>query len=205
MVAALVTLLTSGAFWWTFIGISAIPYALYGVAYVFESRHPGNGPNDVPVWKDQSRAFMPGGFGLALMVAVCLQYHSQVKGWTTSPWVAVFAGLIGVGMFVVARTYEIILPYRYLRTAWLSPSKRYYDFVTYLLFPFAFIDICLPVYLAASWTMLALVNLLGLLGLAVWVLGVVDDEQQTHSTRTLRFPMEYRPIWQRDKTPSPST
>lgn len=204
MVAALVTLLSGSSFWLTFVGISAIPYALYLVAYVFESRRPGDGPNDVPVWKDQSRAFMPGDFGLALMVAVCLQYRGDVTArWATSGWSAIAALSIGLGVFLFARRF-LYTPKDYSRRAWNSPSKLWHDFVMFLLFSAVAAYVCVPVYLTTDWKTLVLAKLISLFGLALWCLGNVYDFTHHETPNSRQHPSTYRPIWRKVPQTVPS-
>lgn len=68
---------------WQFVGVwlglSTIPYAMFLVAYVFESRLPGIGPDRIPVWRYQSRAFLPGDFGLTLFVTSGLCLFDQAS------------------------------------------------------------------------------------------------------------------------------
>jgi len=204
VIAELVSLLTSVAFWLTFVGISAVPYAMYLVAYVFGSRRPGDGPNNVPVWKDQSRAYMPGDFGLALMVAVCLQYRGDVPaGWATSGWFVLVSIFFGLSVFLFARRF-LYTPKDYTKEAWNSPSKLWHDFVMFLLFSVAASYVCLPVYFATDWTTLVLVKVLSFFGLSLWVVGNVYDFTHDETPNKRQHADTYQPIWRKSSQTVPS-
>lgn len=197
MPAPLYDMLSGISFWLMLVGVSAIPYAMYPVAYLGESRRPGRGPNDVPVWRDQSRAFMPGDFGLALMVTCCLQLRSRLAAdWAISLWFKGLVLLVAVGIFLAARTY-LYTPKHYSRSAWNSPSKRYHDFVMFLLFGSVALYVCLPVYLTISWQSYWSVHLLGLFGLALWVTGNVYDFTHNETPSARQHPAAWTPIWRR--------
>jgi len=197
MLTPLCDMLTHISFWLTLVGVSAIPYAMYLVAYLGESRKPGRGPNDVPVWRDQSRAFMPGDFGLALMVTCCLQLRNRLAAdWATSLWFKGLVLLIAVGIFLVARTY-LYTPEDYSRAAWNSPSKRYHDFVMFLLFCSVALYVCLPVYIAVGWWPYWSVHLLGLFGFSLWLTGNVYDFTHNETPNARQHPAVWAPIWRR--------
>jgi len=197
MTEELFSVLTNTHFWWTFVVVSAVPYALFVVAYIGESRRPGNNPDDVPVWRDQSRAFLPGDFGLALMFTCCLQYRGDVTArWAVSTWLGLSALCIGIATFLFARLF-LYTTANYSKAAWNSPSKRYHDFVMYLLFGAAAIYVCIPVYFASQWQSSVLVKLLGLFGLAVWVVGNIYDFTHSETPNRRQHPHEYQPIWRK--------
>ncbi|MGV9001973.1 MAG: hypothetical protein ACOH18_03375 [Candidatus Saccharimonadaceae bacterium] len=199
MSAELSALVTSVAFWATFLGISAVPYAMYPVAYIFESRLPGLGVNNVPVWKDQSRAYMPGDFGLALVVTVCLQYRaSEMTPWTNSLWFKLASTLVGIATFLLARRF-LYTPKEYSISAWNSPSKRYHDFVMYFLFCAVAVYVCLPVYFIVNWSEHWAVHVFGLMGLAVWIAGNIYDFTHNEIPNNRQHPDEYVPIWHRSR------
>lgn len=193
----MVTMLTTPSFWYTFIAISAVPYGIYPVAYVLEDRRPGNGPNDIPVWKDQSRAFMPGDFGLALLVTVNLYFRQDVTAsWASAFWFKGLALFIGVATYVLARRY-LYTPREYSIGAWNSPSKRYHDVVMFFGFCVAAVYVCLPVYLATGlWTTAFLAKLVGVFGLALWVAGNIYDFTHDETPNRRQHPDTYEPRWQ---------
>ena len=98
---------------------SLMPYAIYLVGYVFESRVPGR---DMPIIRDQSLAFLPGEAGLALFVAAA----EKVRPTSTARHIAGL--LLGLVSFIVIRrvTYS---PSDYSAQAWWSPTKLYHDVV----------------------------------------------------------------------------
>ncbi|MBC7943462.1 hypothetical protein H7X68_03120 [Candidatus Saccharibacteria bacterium] len=186
------TMLTSQLFWLVFATASFTAYAMYIVAYVFESRLPGR---DVPVWRGQSKAFMPGDFGLSLLVAVGVFYYGDVTAdWTGSNWFKMLSIVVGVVTFLVSRQF-LYTQRDYSWQAWCSPSKRYHDFVMFLLFCAVALYICLPSYLLTSWTETVLSKLLGLLGLAIWVVGNVYDFTHGEVPNDRQHPSVYQPIW----------
>lgn len=186
-----VSTLTSSSFWLVFALAGAVPYAMYLVAYVFESRTPGWGPGKVPVWRGQSRAFLPGDFGLAWTVAVCWQFRDDVtSSHFRSPWfwLGSFAG--AVVLFVVVRR-RMYTPEDYTANQWASPTKRWHDFVMYVGFTTVAAGICIPVLLSTSWPM----RMMALSGLILWVAGVVYDICNDETPNQYQHPDSYQPIW----------
>ncbi len=188
-------MLSSWSFWLVFATASFTAYGMYIVAYLFESRLPGRGPNDVPVWYQQSRAFMPGDFGLALLVAVGVYYRGDVTvGWAESAWFKVLSIAVGIVTFLASRKF-LYTPRDYPPEAWRSPSKRYHDIVMFFAFCTVAVYVCLPAYFMTSWTETVLSKLLGLFGLAVWIVGNVCDFKNDEVPNARQHPSVYEPIW----------
>lgn len=195
--ADLLMVLASADFWQRFALLSAVPYVgMYGVAIVFESRFPGLGPGRTPVWTGQSRAFLPGEAGLALMVAVMWEYRSraQVPSWTHTARFMLISEVVMVLVFVLVRKY-LYTPRDYTPEAWRSPSKRYHDVVMYLLFGWLVLVVCAPVLLFGDWSVGTMAKLLGLAGLVVWIAGNVWDFTHDETPNDLQHPTKYVPIW----------
>lgn len=195
MLQEFVSVVIATPFWRTFTLISLIPYAMYLVAFIGEGRRPGSGPNDVPVWRDQSRAYVPGEFGLVLLVTSCLQYRGGINAsWVNTWWFAGVSLGIGVAVFLGARRF-LYTPNDYSVGAWSSVSKRYHDLVMFLGFTSVAVYVCLPVLIGTDWSRTVLVLLLGLFGLAVWVLGNVYDFSHNEVPNARQHPSEYRSIF----------
>ncbi len=193
----LLVILVNPAFWWAFIGLSAIPFAMYLVAYVFESRKPGKGPNNISVWKDQSRAFLPGELGLALVVAICLQFRDEVTWvWARSFWWALVS--FGIGALIYWVTTRYVYTRKEYEKAWKSPTKRYHDVVMYWLFGAAMAYVCLPVYFTVDWSVHWPLQVVGW---GTWLIGMYYDlftaagKRNTPSPR--QHPSEWTSIWRR--------
>ena len=186
---------------WQFLGawicISAIPYAMYVVAYVFESRLPGNGPGKIPIWRNQSRALFPGDFGLSLFATagLCLHVGGASHDWTSQWWVRWLIGpLLSLVVFYLGRR-TFYSASSYSEAAWRSPSKRYHDYVMYLLFPFGAIWWVLPGYMTATGPRADLVVLAGVGGLLVWIGGLIADGLQKQVPNEFQHPSVWQPIW----------
>ncbi len=165
---------------------SLLPYAIYLVAFVFESRVPGR---DAPVLKDQSLAFLPGDFGLALFVAapdVLTVRPSRIR--------QVAGVLLGLIAFIVVRrvTYS---PTDYSPRAWRSPSKIYHDVVICGVFGYLVVVRCLPFYFGTPLSKNRLHKLIGAAGLASWFAGVVWDELHDVVPNDRQHPSDWKPIW----------
>lgn len=159
-------MLQSSVFWLSFVICAVISYGMYVIAWLFESRSPGDKPGvKVPVWRYQSKAFMPGDFGLSLLVATGVWLHAQVTiGWATSIWFGLVSLLAGLAIFIIARRF-MYTPRDYTKEAWNSPSKRYHDGVMFFGFAGTAMYVCLPAYFVTDWSDNLLVKLLGLSGL----------------------------------------
>lgn len=192
-------MVSSPVLWVSFLIAAAIPYAMFLVAYVFEGRRIGNGPDDVPFWKGQSRAFMPGDIGLALFVAVAA-YHSLVltmPSWTSSYWFIGICLCFGALVFTVARTF-FYSKEDYTIQQWNSPTKVYHDYVMYWLFASVLAYVCVPAYLLTPWASEnVLSKQLGVFGFAVWLLGMVYDITHDEVPNARQHPKEWQPIWRK--------
>ena len=168
--------------------LSLVPYAMYAVAYLFESRVPGR---DVPIWRGQSKAFVPGDLALALAFAAAMT-NKPVKPVT--PRSHAIGLVIGVLALIVVRrvTYK---PGDYTIEAWRSPSKLYHDVVICVLFGWLGFTRMTPFYRTPQSEQTAL-KVLGLLAMSVWVSGVVWDELHDEVPNPRQHPTIYRPIWQ---------
>lgn len=188
-------MLSSALFWVMLLVTAAIPYGMYLVAYVFEGRRPGNGPRDVPVLKGQSKAFLPGDFGLALCLTVAIYYSNTVAGkWSYSLWYSVVCAILGLVVFNVARS-RFYTAKDYSRAAWKSPSKRYHDYILYGWFTMLMARYCVPVYFTTVWTEGVLNKLLGVFGFCLWVVGMYYDFKYPQSIDKKRqYPNERRSI-----------
>ena len=192
MLENLQDMLSSPLFWGSFLALTVVSYGLYLVAWLFESRIP---LVDTPVWKDQSKAFMPGDAGLSLLVAVGIWHYGQVEiGWQQSVLTALFALGIAVVTFVIARRF-LYTSNDYTREAWNSPSKLYHDYVMYVLFCWLAVWVCIPAYLFTDWTGNLLTKLVGVFGLSLWVAGNAWDFTHDEVPNPRQHPTIYKPIW----------
>lgn len=167
--------------------ISLMPYAIYLVGYVFESRLPGR---DMPVIKDQSLAFLPGDAGLALLIAMADKAKPVTPRWHV-------AGVIlGLMAFIVVRrvTYS---PSDYSPEAWWSPTKIYHDVVICGIFGYLIVVRALPFYCQTPIGYMTKQKLIGLGGLAVWTFGVVWDELHDTVPNDRQHPGTWQPIYRK--------
>ncbi len=184
-------MLTDGRFWALWTLISGLPYGMYVIAYVMESRRPGNGPDDVPVWRDQSKAFLPGDLGLSLLLAVSM-YLQVGKG---TPWWMGWVGIaVGVLVYKLARRFTYT-PNDYTPQAWRSPSKKWHDMVMYIVFVALLVWFAVPAYFT-SWSDGVAVRLLGLGGLLLWVACMVKDMTGSEVPNERQHPSYYQALWQ---------
>lgn len=185
-------MLTSARFWVSFVLLCALPYGMYVVAYLFESRKPGNGPNDAPIWHGQSKAFLPGDIGLSLLLAVAM--YLQI-GRYVSGWMLLLGAVVGVVVYNLARRFTYT-PKDYSPGAWNSPSKRWHDLVMYIVFVMLLVAFGIPSYFA-SWNDGVGIRLAGLAGLGVWVVCMVKDLIDDEVPNDRQHPTTYRPIWRK--------
>lgn len=189
---------------WQFIGVwllvSLIPYAMYLVAYVFESRKPGSSPGQIPVWVYQSRALMPGDFGLALFTTggLSLYVEGDLYDWSTGWWWLWLVGpLLSLITLYVGRRV-LYSAGDYSPRAWRSPSKRYHDYVMYGLFPLAVVWWVIPGYAAGFLDQdgaIGLAPAVGVAGLSVWVFGIYLDAHYGEVPNERQHPSQWQPIW----------
>ncbi len=165
--------------------MSMVPYAIYLVAYVFESRVPGR---DTPIFTDQSLAFLPGDAGLALFAAAAEGVQPP------TPRRRLAGLLLGIVALVVLRrvTYS---PSDYSARAWRSPSKIYHDVVVCCAFGYLVVTKALPYYTGTPLRYQHGRKLLGVAGLGVWAFGVVWDELHDVVPNDRQHPSDWKPIW----------
>lgn len=165
--------------------LSLLPYQIYLIGYVFESRVPFR---DMPVFKDQSLAFLPGDAGLALAIAAA----DKIAEATLARRIGGL--LLGVVAFVVIRrvTYK---PSDYSAKAWRSPTKIYHDVVICAVFGYLIVVRALPFYVGTPISYKTLQKLLGLFGVLVWAGGVLWDETHDTVPNARQHPTEWKPIW----------
>lgn len=176
-------------------GISAISYTMYLVAWIFESRKPGSGPNDVPVWRGQSKAFLPGDFGLGLAVTTTLWMPHQTPDWSRSWWWTLVSFAAGATVYYVGRRVAY-KPEDYTPQAWRSPSKRWHDLVMFFGFTTVSFMFVVPK-LIISFGDPTNQTWVAVTGIVFWmVLGVWDlVSKETPNPR--QHPTHYRPIWRK--------
>jgi len=179
------------------LAISAIPYAMYLIAWLFESRKPGNGPNDIPVWRDQSKAFLPGDFGLALVAASGIMLAREgLPGWATSWWWLSVSVLVGLVVFWVGRRVLYSVD-DYTPEAWRSPSKRWHDFVMFFGFTVAMAAFILPAFIAHGSELDGEPASVAMLGGLLWVLGIAWDTVIEQVPNKRQHPSVYKPLWRK--------
>jgi hypothetical protein len=178
------------------LGVSAIPYAMYLVAFVFESRKPGIGPNDVPVWKDQSRAFMPGDFGLALAATSAIFMNGATPDWSSEWWWLTLSLFAGYSAFMLGRRF-FYSEKDYTKQQWNSPSKRWHDFVMFFGFTFVATALLVPKLIVGFGEPNPILSATFSLGMLVWGVGVVYDTVTGHVPNPRQHPSEWKPIWKK--------
>jgi steroid 5-alpha reductase family enzyme len=183
-------MLTDHVFWEVFAITWATAYAsVYGVGYVLESRVPGNGPHNIPVWRDQAKAFVLGDIGLALLLAVAVYLgQHDARGW-----MLLVGTVIGGLVYMLARrlTYT---PADYKLRAWNSPSKKGHDRVMYIVYVALLVTFSVPAYFT-SWSGGVAERLVGLAGLLLWVVCMVIDLLGDEVPNDRQHPTVYQPIW----------
>lgn len=187
----MVAILRSGLFWSVFAVCIFIVYVMfYFIAYVFESRLPGK---DVPIWRNQSKAFIPGDTGLSILVAVGVYYFPKSFLSTNEAILLLTASSsIGVVVFSVARKY-LYTPRDYSPEAWKSPTKIWHDVVMFWMFTTAVIFVCVPSYIYIPFS----AKVFGLSGLVLWLLGNAWDFTHHEIPNNFQHPTLYMPIWAR--------
>ncbi|RYF28988.1 MAG: hypothetical protein EOO17_03160 [Chloroflexi bacterium] len=167
--------------------MSLVPYGMYAVAYVLESRKPGR---DVAIWRGQSKAFVPGDAGLALFIAVAK------PGGRVSPRRHVAGLFLGLVSLVALRrlTYR---PEDYTVNQWRSPSKLYHDLVVCVLFGYLVVVRALPFYAGRPVSDALLQKLVGASGVLIWASGVIWDESHDEVPNYYQHPDVWWPIWDR--------
>lgn len=167
--------------------MSLVPYGMYAVAYILESRIPGR---DVAIWRGQSKAFVPGDAGLALFIAVAnpsdrVSLRRRVAGL-----------LLGLVSLAALRrlTYK---PEDYTVNQWKSPSKLYHDLVVCVFFGYLVVVRALPFYTERPVSDALVQKMIGAAGIVTWVSGVVWDETHDEVPNYYQHPEVWWPIWDR--------
>lgn len=179
--------------WWAVIAM--VPYGMFAVAWVFESRVPGR---DVPVWRGQSKAFVPGDLGLALAAAVGVVLASVqgLPAWALSwQWLLVSAAVVIVTLVIGRRV--LYNADDYTISQWRSPSKRYHDIVMFGVFPALAAMFVVPMYFQSWLGMGIAFRLIGIGGVACWAGGVVWDALHHEVPNANQHPHDWRPLWAR--------
>lgn len=170
--------------------LSAIAYGMYVVAYVFESRTPSLSKFDeyhVPVQRNQSKAFLPGNFGLAAFIA------AASPKLPTSPHVVYAAVALSIIASLFVR-YIVDFPSDYKKGARNSPSKRYRDYLITSVYTFTAVTWWWPIIALLEhidfWQIaLAAVGLLTWLGCLVW------NDKVKQVPNQYQYPAESKPCW----------
>lgn len=164
---------------------------MYLIGYVLESRVPGK---DMPIWKNQSKAFFPGDAGLALLVATGACFIPQ--GFTQTniaKLLLIIALTSGVLVFILARKF-LYTPKDYSVQAWNSPTKLWHDYVMFFGFTVVAFQVCVPGYLLTPWNDN---KLIGIAGLMVWIFGNIWDFTHDEIPNKFQHPTIYQPIWKK--------
>lgn len=185
------------------LGLTCVAYFMYVVAVIYEDRWPSLTAFDrrhVPVWRHQSRAFLPGDAGLALFIAAAPKSFSLP--YAVAGVAACFIALWSLRNVTYDRDGD-----DYDLAAWNSPSKRYHDYIVCFVFAFTATLWWLPALVSAVLWLLSVLRLpsismplvdvstqalvLGLAGLAVWVIGLAWDGVKKQVPNPLQHPTEY--------------
>ena len=172
------------------IALSVVAYGMYVVAYLLESRVPSFTKFDerhVPIWRKQSRAFLPGDLGLALFIAAA-----------TPKWPSWWSGVLGIAACFITLWALRNLTYNkddYTRAEWNSWSKRYHDYVISFLFAFTAVTWWFPIIIRQE-DIRSTLLVTALIGLAIWIGGVVYDLIVKQVPNEWQHPKHARPIWQ---------
>ena len=170
-----------GSFW-QWLLLSALAYAMFAVAYVFESRLPFR---DVPVWRLQSKAFLPGDLSFAFCIAL-----------STPSWPTLRLGVIGLVVAVGVVTFLRVTAKKDYGRARMSPSKLYHDYIVSSVFAFLLVIGWWPVLsgdenLAGWWIAAAAI------GMGIWLVGMVWDITTKTVPNPQQHPDDWRPIWRK--------
>lgn len=184
-------------FYWLL--LSLVPYFMYVIAYIWESRTPGYGKGKVPVWKGQSRAFLPGDFGLALFLAIGLDLYTlgDVFQWMTSYVYIVLAGPVFATIVFTVGRKVLYNPNDYTPEAWRSPSKLWHDGVMFILVAALAAVFALPGYFSHFNVSNVVLIGFGLSGLILWVLGLAYDAWKKQVPNQYQHPSTWKPIWKK--------
>ena len=169
----------------------------YLVAFVGESRIPGSKSYQVPIWADQSRAFMPGVFFLMAFVACGLFMDARSSfAWRESFALNVLflvAALVLMGLArwaSVVRHRDLGMP-----LSRLPPSAYAVSLYRCIVVPILVARSALPGYVFNYSLVNGIVFYGGLLALVCWALcAAADSVSQNYPSKRL-YPKHWRPIW----------
>lgn len=185
-------ILLNRLFWEVFVICLFVTYGMmFLIGFFLESRIPGR---DMPIWKYQSKAFLPGDAGLSLMVATAACYVPQGFMQTGVSRIISMVGFVsGIMVFFIARKF-LYTPKDYSYQAWHSPTKLWHDYVMFFGFTVAAVCICIPGYLMSLW-----INgkLIGITGFLIWVVGNIWDFTHNEIPNEYQHPTNYQPIWRK--------
>jgi hypothetical protein len=187
-------MLHDSAFWkMLIIAWVVTPLGMILVGLVFESRL-------VPLWRNQSKAFIPGDIGLGVVVATGWYMYPQIPDgsfWSSGRIALLIAPIVCILIcFVMRKQVDVNV---YSRGALNSPTKRYHDYFLYLLYMWFLVAISAPAILfGTTWSGENLtVKLHALVWFAVWLTGMVvdlQDPRMKHKITQMHVAV-YRPIW----------
>lgn len=172
------------------------PGLMFVVALIGESRV-------LPLWKKQSKAFIPGDLALSIIVLNCYAFwHSEYAPgaknfwykFTFTPWVTVLIGVLVVCIGVFLHTNDCK---NYPKRAANSPTKWVHDIMGYfvLLFLIAWF---VPSTIFVEFTVYGITNVLW--G-AFYVFMIILDMSIGFNNETVyaRHPSDWQPIWKTKK------
>ena len=184
----LAEMIASNRFWTALLAAWFLtPVLFILVAFVFESRVP-------PLWKFQSRAFMPGDIFLGVTFACGWYLYADVtEGSIWRSPVFVVACLVASSLvYLAARCWFDAPRYEGIGDAY-SPTKYYHDVVLYIGYGGGLFIVCLPALMSPAWS-----NITTLMvgSLAVWVCGLVyDGLHLTAEDSSKMHPCGTKPLW----------
>ena len=173
-----------GLFWLIWPGL------MFLVGLVGESRL-------VPVWKHQSKVFIPGEFFLGTaLVAELGMWKVRMSIWSDDlgMWVIIIS-MVTLILFPALRNRDVV---NYPPRAIKSPTKITHDIVGYILIPIAMIGLGVPyiplIFMRDNWANWV-VFLASMVGYSVCV--AIDCKNGfTPEDTQARHPSDWRPIWE---------
>ena len=163
---------------------------MYLIAYIFESRVPGR---DIPIWKWQSKAYLPGDFGLAMFTATSIYLWPRTSSliWARSCWWIAGSILAGMLAFWFARKF-LYRPSDYSKGAWNSPTKIWHDVAMFFGYFATTVYFAIPSLFFTIWDSN---KLIAFFALAVWIVGNIWDFTHDEVPNIFQHPDVYQPIW----------
>ncbi|MBI3494894.1 hypothetical protein HY004_02855 [Candidatus Saccharibacteria bacterium] len=153
----------------------------------------------MPLWREQSKAFIPGDIGLGVMLATGWYLYPQISagsvwGSAIMPFTGLWVGCFTCYLMRTKFDGENNYPLRALR----SPTKRYHDFLLYIGYLAVIITICVPAILfGTSWSGNFEVKMVGVTGFAIWLAGMAldaTDPKMPEKSKKMHV-TDYQPIW----------